>query len=308
MLAPIQMRFPRLTRCIRRSTLAAICLSAVAASPAVAAYYPSGPQPFVDKSQLDGWQLCFSDLYGDDLIHSIDSVLTQCPGDPLLLAGGPTNSQTLTVLAAAPRADVIFDTGEGDTTHDANGTGWYFNSDHSWGFAKQGDPVNRSTCDTLNGPNPELRLCWHTFEGFLEGGYRAGATESLNNSTDYTRYVYQRDPSLNLFSFAVKGRKLNVSVKTSGTVSVSDAAAPLSASAAKKKRQVLLKPSSTSGGAPTITVPLRLTRTAKSRLKKKGKVTVRARITFTPLGGPNPLALPNTQTAKLKVKRKTKKK
>ena len=107
----------------------------------------------------------------------------------------------------------------------------------------------------------------------------------------------------NTFSFRVKRRKLIVRVQASGKVAVVDAASPLSASAAKKKRRRLLKPSSGSGDPPKITVPLRLTKVAKSRLKKKGKVTVRARITFTPQGG-----LVNTQKAKLKIKRKSKKK
>ena len=107
----------------------------------------------------------------------------------------------------------------------------------------------------------------------------------------------------NTFSFRVKRRKLIVRVQASGKVAVVDAASPLSASAAKKKRRRLLKPSSGTGDPPKITVPLRLTKVAKSRLKKKGKVTVRARITFTPQGG-----LVNTQKAKLKIKRKSKKK
>jgi hypothetical protein len=106
----------------------------------------------------------------------------------------------------------------------------------------------------------------------------------------------------NTFSFRVKRRKLIVRVQASGKVAVVDAASPLSASAAKKKRR-RLKPSSGTGDPPKITVPLRLTKVAKSRLKKKGKVTVRARITFTPQGG-----LVNTQKAKLKIKRKSKKK
>ena len=298
------MRLPPLTRCIRRSALAAVCLLAVAATPALAAYYPSGPQTFVDKSQLDGWKLCFSDLYSDNLTHSLDGVLSQCNGDPLLLAGGPTGSQTLTVLAAAPRADVLFDTDQSNVPHNANGSGWYFDPDWSWGFAKQGDPVLRDNCDTLESPNSDLRLCWHTDVGLLDWGYRAGATLELNQSADYTRYVYQ--PAPNTFSSAVKGRRLIVSVEASGNVSVSDAAAPLSASAAKKKkRKLLLKPSTASGGPPTITVPLTLTKAAKSKLKKKGKVTVKARITFTP-DLPGTQTLPNTQTAKLKIKGKKK--
>jgi hypothetical protein len=107
----------------------------------------------------------------------------------------------------------------------------------------------------------------------------------------------------NTFSFKVKGRKLIVSVQASGKVSVADAASPLSALAAKKKRVRLLKPSSASGDPPRITVTLRLTKLAKLTLRQKGRVKVRARIAFTPLGG-----LVNTKTAKLKIKAKRRKK
>jgi hypothetical protein len=297
---------------VRRSALAAVCALAVTASPALAAYYPSGPQAFVNQSQLDGWQLCFSDLYGNDT-NSLNSILSQCDGDPLLLAGGPTGEPSLTVLAAAPRADVLFDTGQSNDPHNANGTGWYFNSDYSWGFAKQGDPISRDSCDIVAddvpGPNPDLRLCWHTEAGFLTGGYRAGATTGLNGSAEYTRYIYEPAPLSNAFTFGVSGKKLIVSVQTRGTVSVSDAAAPLAASSAKKKkRRPFLKPSTASGGPPTITVALSLTKGAKSKLKTKGKVTVNARIRFTPDGLPGPQSAPNTQTAKLKLKGKRKKK
>jgi hypothetical protein len=103
----------------------------------------------------------------------------------------------------------------------------------------------------------------------------------------------------NAFNFRVKGKKLIVSVQASGKVSVSDAASPLGASAAKKKRRILLKPSSASGDPPTITVSLRLSKLAKQKLRQKGKVTVKARITLTPQGG-----LASTQTAKLKIKNK----
>jgi Kelch motif len=101
----------------------------------------------------------------------------------------------------------------------------------------------------------------------------------------------------NAFSFRVKGRRLIVSVQALGKVSVSDAASPLAASAKRRKRRVLLKPSSAAGDPPRITVPLRLSRLAKQRLRRKGKVKARARITFAPLGG-----LANTQRAKLKIK------
>jgi hypothetical protein len=109
----------------------------------------------------------------------------------------------------------------------------------------------------------------------------------------------------NSFTFRVKGKKLIVSVQASGKVSVRDAKATLSASAAKKKqrkRKRLLNASGASGDPPTIKVQLRLTRLAKQKLRRKGKVTVRARITFAPQGG-----LANTRTAKLKIKSKKKK-
>jgi len=107
----------------------------------------------------------------------------------------------------------------------------------------------------------------------------------------------------NTFSFLVKGKKLIVSVQASGGVSLSDAKAPLSAVASRKKRKLLLKPSSASGGPQTIIVPLRLTKLAKAKLRRRVKLSERARITFKPQGG-----IANTQTAKLKIAGKKRKK
>jgi Kelch motif len=106
----------------------------------------------------------------------------------------------------------------------------------------------------------------------------------------------------NAFSIAVKGRKLLIGVQATGAVSVSDAGArPIASAAKKKKRRLLLKSSAASGDPPTIAVTLRLSKLAKQRLRRKGKVAVRARITFAPQGG-----LANTRTAKLKIKGKKK--
>ena len=106
----------------------------------------------------------------------------------------------------------------------------------------------------------------------------------------------------NAFSFAVKGRKLLVSVQASGKVTASDAATRVGASAAKrKKRRLLLISSDGSGDPPTITVGLHLSKLAKQRLRRTGKVALRARITFVPQGG-----LAKVQTAKLKIKGKKK--
>jgi hypothetical protein len=83
----------------------------------------------------------------------------------------------LTVAAWAPRGDVFFDTGASNmsTVHNANGVGWYFNGDWSWGFANEGDAVQLDQCDDLNAPNPALRLCWQASNNSMTAGFRCGA-------------------------------------------------------------------------------------------------------------------------------------
>lgn len=102
----------------------------------------------------------------------------------------------------------------------------------------------------------------------------------------------------------LKGRKLTLDLSSAGTVEVTDVRAKVGVSgavaAAKKKR---LKRSSATGGPGTIQVTLRLTKSAKRKLRRNGRLKANARITFTPHGGK-----PNSQTAKRKVKKKSKRK
>src|SRR5262249_23769672 len=107
------------------------------------------------------------------------------------------------------------------------------------------------------------------------------------------------------FTASAAGTTLKVNVSSPGTVAVSDVKAPLSASASKKKKKstLLLNPSSASGGPPTISVPQLLTKTAKQKLRQKGKVTVNARVKFTPTGG-----TAATQTLAVTIRGKKKKK
>ena len=70
------------------------------------------------------------------------------------------------------------------------------------------------------------------------------------------------------------------------------------ASAAARKKKKLLKPSSATGGPGAIVVKLKLTRAGKQKLKKRHKVTVKAKITFTPDGG-----TANSLTKKLRIKK-----
>ncbi|MGA9373026.1 MAG: hypothetical protein WBV53_14345, partial [Solirubrobacterales bacterium] len=64
-------------------------------------------------------------------------------------------------------------------------------------------------------------------------------------------------------------------------------------------RKLKLRPTSAVGGPGTIKLRLRLTKHAKRKLRRTGKLKVRARITFTPQGG-----LANTRTIKLKIRSK----
>src|SRR6266853_272442 len=144
----------------------------------------------------DGSVVCDTNLY-NSAAGVLANVLAACNKANLMLACRPVGTNTYGVLAQAPRADVIFATPQDATTvHVANGTGWYFNTDFSWGFAKQGDAVSKGQCDTATGTNPEQRLCWHTGAGTpgnLFGGYRCGVTTSLNGSTAWQRVVLHRD-------------------------------------------------------------------------------------------------------------------
>jgi hypothetical protein len=154
-------------------------------------YFPEGPQVDVPVEDLLGWELCDSRPYSSSTGLALSSILAACDKTNLLLACRQTGSGILTVLAAAPRADVLFDTGTGNTPHNANGTGWYFNNDYSWGFADEGDPLSRSQCDTQSS-NGALRLCWHTLQ-FNVGGWRCGTTTGLNSSNAWEKLIYHAD-------------------------------------------------------------------------------------------------------------------
>ena len=165
-----------------------LVLALAAAGAAHAQYYPSGPQTNVPVASLSGWTQCYTDLYNNGST-ALATIQAQCSGTYLLMACRLTGDPTLILLAAAPRADVLTDTGTGNTTHDANGVAWYFNSNWSWGFAPAGVAVNRNSCDIASGSDT-LRLCWHAGSGNINGGWRCGATTGLNASTAYERLVF----------------------------------------------------------------------------------------------------------------------
>lgn len=105
--------------------------------------------------------------------------------------GGTTCSAT----AGAPvdeRCNTIDDdTGQvANGVHEANGVGWYYSDQYSWGFAPAGAPVNRNSCD-VEGQADETRMCWHTGGGNLNFGWRCGSNTGAGANTE--RFVFAAD-------------------------------------------------------------------------------------------------------------------
>ena len=192
-------------RILSMAVTAAVLAAGGTAQAAPPAYYPSGPQASVPRTALDGWTQCWNSTYES---HEVDltAVLDGCQGQYMLLAGGDAGAPTWDVLAAAPRADVLFDThnsfADTTSTHPANGSDWYFNADWTWGFLKQGDPRHLFECDQDFTTNPQLRLCWHTGVGgafpsnTLSYGYRAGTKVSWGPELERAIYVSDGGPDL----------------------------------------------------------------------------------------------------------------
>lgn len=181
----------RLPRLRRRIVLAGLFGVGALIAPA-ASHAFSGVATDLKVSALTGWTQCYVDTYNNDM--SASDVLSACTKDHLMLACRPTGSDTLTLAAHAPRADVTFDTGGENTPNVANGVGWYFNDNVSWGFAPEGEEIDLNICDIATS-SPSGRLCWHTQPGL--GGWRCGANTNLNSSPAWERVVFEADADPN---------------------------------------------------------------------------------------------------------------
>ena len=174
-----------------------------------AAFIPVGPQSDISVATVTGtwgWSVCWTGLFGSSST-SVASALAGCSGDYLMMASRVVGSATFDLLAAAPTADVIFNTGTSNTTHNANGTEWYFNDSWSWGFAPGGDSVSRNSCDTISG---DQHMCWHTNAGNITSGYRSG-NNFLNGNNGWERlllvanFSVPEPASLGLFGLGLVG-------------------------------------------------------------------------------------------------------
>jgi hypothetical protein len=162
----------------------------------LALYTFSGIQQNLPIAQLTGWTQCYLDSYGNSGT-TIAAIQAACSQSKLLMGCRTSGASTLLLAANAPRTDVFFDTGTGNTPHNANNVGWYYSASYSWGFAPMGSPLNRNSCDIVDSQSfpgglasdGAFRLCWHTGGSAIDAGWRCGKPDFLGNG--YERLVYQ---------------------------------------------------------------------------------------------------------------------
>ncbi|MCA1248614.1 PEP-CTERM sorting domain-containing protein [Massilia sp. MS-15] len=147
-------------------------LTAAGVANATPSFMPVGPQTNVAVSTVlaGGWTQCHVSSLATPIGTFGEQVLNACQGGKLMMAGRVTGSDTLLVLAAADRADTIFNTGymNTSTTHIANGSQWYYAPDYSWGFTALDDAVYKYQCDSS--ASSPTSMCLHTIANV--GGYR----------------------------------------------------------------------------------------------------------------------------------------
>ncbi|MBK8258780.1 MAG: hypothetical protein IPK82_39750 [Polyangiaceae bacterium] len=161
-------------------------------------YTFTGVAQNVPIADLTGWTQCFLQSYSQSGTP-LATILTQCNKNNLLMGCRVNGASTLIVAAHAPKADVTLNIGSSNISHPANGVGWYFDGQNSWGFAPEGSPLNRNSCDIIDSQSfpgggatdGAFRLCWHTFGNNIDSGWRCGKADSLSGS--HERLIYHAD-------------------------------------------------------------------------------------------------------------------
>jgi len=144
--------------------------------------------PVVD---LHKWEPCWSATYVSGYL--VGDLLEACDGDHVLLACRPLGSDTLTLAAHAPRADVFFEPQvdyDANERHNANAVGWYYSPYYGViGFAPVG---NKAKC-TFDGQNEQM--CWGVGGNLpltFDEGRRCGPEEITGiEGQDWERLAFQ---------------------------------------------------------------------------------------------------------------------
>ena len=137
-----------------------------------------------------GFEACWSGLYNAGA-PSVAQILEQCDQGVLMMGCRPVGADAFTLAAMGEREIILQDSGrEANPENVHNGVNWYFSAEYSWGFGPVGEALSRNSCDTGN-TLPEQRMCWHTSNGNMSGGYRCGAN-TLNGNAQWERVIYQR--------------------------------------------------------------------------------------------------------------------
>ena len=116
----------------------------------------------------------------------------KCTKSSLMLACRQTNSDTIKLLAWAPRSDIFTTTL--NKPHNAKGTGWYYGDNTFWGFAPQRDEINNmetAQCDTLTSESNDKRLCLNNDDSG-NGGWRCGDETDLNSDSGWEKLIFQK--------------------------------------------------------------------------------------------------------------------
>jgi len=126
---------------------------------------------------------------------AIAGILGSCGRTGLMLACRPTGSATLTLAAAGFRADVIFDTGTGNITHERERHRVVFQRQLLVGLragGRSGHPQqlrHPGEQHQRHGIDGDRRLCWHSAPATSTRLARAGPTAS--SGMTYDRLIYQ---------------------------------------------------------------------------------------------------------------------
>jgi len=177
-------------------------------------YYPEGPQlnVAVDTVQSGGWELCFEDSFANDTAL-VQTMLNNCPGEYIMLAGKYNDQANIAVLAAGERSAVF----QVQTVYNqktlSNGTYFYLfpnviyennncdfndeecffgNRSHSMGFSLS-EETDIHTCDYIpeEGPRPsqEYRLCRHIQgDGLFTQGWLIGTSDGVGSAAKFQVY------------------------------------------------------------------------------------------------------------------------